>query len=255
MNQARANIYWGGENRDVDLRNPIDISLSLKDSRIEKGPSAWYVGGPRFEPVRGEGFVGRVSEGGSVNFTDVYFNPHGHGTHTECLGHITLEAESIDKQLRDEPLPPLMPCLVHSVKPAEVGGDLVILPEHLPEDTGLPPAFVLRTLPNSDDKKTQTWDNTNPPYLDPKFTAELVTRGVVHLLIDLPSVDKEVDSGALLSHRVFFGVPDSPRNNATITEFAFVPNSTPDGLYALNLQVAAFDLDASPSRPLLFPTR
>ena len=255
MNQAGANIYWGGESHDVDLGAPIDISLSLKDSRLEKGPSAWYVDGPRFEPVRGEGFVGRVSEGGSVNFTDVYFNPHGHGTHTECLGHITLEAESIDKRLRAEPLAPLMPCMVHTVEPSVVDGDRVILTEHLPLDAELPPAFVLRTLPNSDEKKTQTWDNTNPPYLDPSFTAELVSRGVVHLLIDLPSVDKEVDGGALLSHRVFFGVPHAPRQGATITEFVFVPSSAPDGLYALNLQVAAFDLDASPSRPLLFPTR
>ncbi len=190
-----------------------------------------------------------------MNFTDVCFNPHGHGTHTECLGHITKEAESIDRQLRIASLPVLMPCLIHTVDPDFVDGDRVVLPKKLPEDTPLPPAFVLRTTPNSDDKKAQTWDNTNPPYLHPDFTLELVGRGVNHLLIDLPSVDKEVDGGALLSHRAFFGVPLNPRHNATITEFIYVPNKVNDGLYALNLQIAAFDLDASPSRPILFPLR
>jgi len=255
MNHASANIHWEGKSHEVDLTTPIDISLAIKDSRVQKGASAWYVDGPRFEPVKGDGFIGKVSEGGAVNFTDVYFNPHGHGTHTECLGHITHEAESIDKQLRLEPIPTLLPCLVHAVKPESVGDDRVILAKHLPEMSALPPALVLRTLPNSEDKKTQTWENTNPPYLDSVFTSELVARGVLHLLIDLPSVDKEVDSGKLLSHKAFFGVPDKPRFDATITEFVFVPNSVKDGLYALNLQVAAFDLDASPSRPLLFPTR
>ena len=255
MNHVNANIDWEGKCYEVDFSCPSDISLAIKDPRIEKGASAWYVDGPKFEPVRADGFVGKVAEGGSVNFTDVFFNPHGHGTHTECLGHITKEAESIDRQLRIASLPVLIPCLVHTVDPHSVGGNRIILPKNLPDDALLPPALVLRTLPNSDDKKTQTWDNTNPPYLHPNFTLELVGRGVSHLLIDLPSVDKEVDGGELLSHKAFFGVPLNPRFDATITEFVYVPNEVNDGLYALNLQVAAFDLDASPSRPILFPLR
>jgi len=253
MDSLKATLDWGGENLSVDLAHPIDLSLPLKDERDGEGASAWYVGRPRFEPVRGDGFVGRVNEGGSVNFTNVNFNPHGHGTHTECLGHITHKVHSIDEQIRSENgFPWIMPCLVHSVTPLSVDSDKVISKEFLPEIEKLPPALVLRTLPNHESKKVTKWDNSNPPYLHPDFTAELVQRGVKHLLIDLPSVDKEVDGGALLSHKVFFGVPKAPRLDATITEFVYVPNSSPDGLYALNLQVAPFDLDASPSRPVLF---
>ena len=69
----------------------------------------------------------------------------------------------------------------------------------------------------------------------------------------MPSVDKEIDGGALLSHKAFFRVPQTPRCEATITEFVFIPNNVEDGLYALNLQIAAFDLDASPSRPVIYP--
>ena len=73
MNHARLYIDWGGTSHEVDLDNGLDVSLSIKDSKKAIGASAWYVDGPRFETVRGEGFIGRVSEGGSVNFTDVYF--------------------------------------------------------------------------------------------------------------------------------------------------------------------------------------
>ena len=39
---------------------------------------------------------------------------------------------------------------------------------------------------------------------------------------------------------------------ATITEFVFVANTIKDGRYFLNLQLAAFENDASPSRPVLY---
>jgi len=42
------------------------------------------------------------------------------------------------------------------------------------------------------------------------------------------------------------------RKKATITEFIFVPNTVKDGKYYLNLQVAPFENDASPSRPVLY---
>ena len=73
-----------------------------------------------------------------------------------------------------------------------------------------------------------------------------------HLLIDLPSVDKEKDDGALLAHKAFWNIPQGPRKNATITEFVYVKNTIKDGPYVLNLQVAPFKNDASPSRPVLY---
>ena len=78
----------------------MDCSLPLEGN--EQNVRAWYVSPPVIEPVRENGWVGAVAEGGSVNFRSVQFNPHGHGTHTECLGHITPEVHSvngtIDKQ-------------------------------------------------------------------------------------------------------------------------------------------------------------
>jgi hypothetical protein len=36
----------------------------------------------------------------STNFNTIQFNPHGHGTHTECLGHITRDFYSINQALK-----------------------------------------------------------------------------------------------------------------------------------------------------------
>jgi hypothetical protein len=42
------------------------------------------------------------------------------------------------------------------------------------------------------------------------------------------------------------------RQNATITEMIFVNDKVQDGSYLLNLQIASFENDASPSKPILF---
>jgi hypothetical protein len=82
--------------------------------------------------------------------------------------------------------------------------------------------------------------------------------GVRHLLVDLPSVDREHDEGRLAAHRVFWEVePDVhdvplPFSTRTITEMVFVDDEIDDGIYMLNLQLPAFQLDAAPSRPILY---
>jgi hypothetical protein len=82
--------------------------------------------------------------------------------------------------------------------------------------------------------------------------------GTQHLLIDLPSVDKEKDEGKLLAHKAFWNVTDvtnlnsDARLEATITELIYVPDAIPDGSYLLNLQIASFENDASPSKPILY---
>ena len=82
----------------IDLSKPLDISIPLRAS--EDNVNAWYVGPPKVEAVRFDEWVGSVKEGGDVNFNNIYFNPHAHGTHTECVGHITEEVHSINQNLK-----------------------------------------------------------------------------------------------------------------------------------------------------------
>ncbi|HRI35474.1 MAG TPA: hypothetical protein PLD02_17115 [Saprospiraceae bacterium] len=64
----------------------------------------------------------------------------------------------------------------------------------------------------------------------------------------------EIYGGQLLAHKAFWQYPEAVRKHCTITELIYVPNEVRDGFYLLDLQTAAFDLDASPSRPVLFLT-
>ena len=74
-----------------------------------------------------------------------------------------------------------------------------------------------------------------------------------NLLTDLPSVDREEDGGKLLAHKAWWKYPGAEiRHSATITELIFARDSIADGLFLLNLQIASFEIDASPSKPVLY---
>ena len=75
---------------------------------------------------------------------------------------------------------------------------------------------------------------------------------VKHLLLDLPSVDREEDIGELAFHHAFWDVPNNPNLERTITELIFVDTKITDGKYLLEMQMAPFENDASPSRPVLY---
>ena len=247
----------------IDLSKPIDISIPLTNT--DENPIAWYIEKPVIEPVVFGDWIGKVSEGkSSTNFNNIFFNPHGHGTHTECLGHITNDFYSINQALKQF----FFFAKLITVEPEKIGDDLVITKEHISTSLNVTnasiavndktEALIIRTLPNQKDKKSRKYSNTNPPYLSEDAAIFIRESEIQHLLIDLPSVDKEHDEGKLLAHKAFWNVKDThqlnsdARFNATITEMIFVPNEIEDGDYFLNLQIASFENDASPSKPILY---
>jgi kynurenine formamidase len=251
-------------NIQIDLSKPIDISIPL--SNTDENPIAWYIEKPEFEPVVFGDWVGKVAAGSSTNFNNIFFNPHGHGTHTECLGHITREIYSINQCLKQF----FFTAELVSIIPENIDGDLVITKEQIHNyfvistkekshnNIANIEALIVRTLPNLDSKKSKNYSNTNPPYLLEEAAIYIKELGIQHLLIDLPSVDREEDEGKLLAHKAFWNVTDvenlnkDARLNCTITEMIFVENEIQDGSYILNLQIASFENDASPSKPILY---
>ncbi|SNZ01254.1 cyclase family protein [Flagellimonas pacifica] len=243
-----ATIKYNSRNHKIDLSKPLDISIPLQDGK--NNLNAWYLDSPRIEPHQEGDFIGKVSEGAPVNFNDIWFNPHSHVTHTECLGHITDSFYSINQKLKQF----FFLAEVITVAPEKRKKDFVISDKQLKYALGNKKrdALVIRTIPNLKDKLSRQYSNSNPPYLLESAAKYLVEKGIDHLLVDLPSVDKEKDEGALLSHNAFWNIKGKPRINATITEFIYVANTIEDGCYFLNLQVAPFENDASPSRPVLY---
>ena len=276
-----------GRRYSFQTEKGMDISISMNP----KGPRAWYVEPMRIEPVRTEQFLGSVAEGGAVNFRDVYFNPHGHGTHTENVGHIidtdvpvvrsigsshymaklvtvVLMRQDVSQGLTEgasQDLPQdlsqnletgasqdLPQDLSQNLETVASQGDWVVNEESLLGMDLNVEALIIRTKPNDHSKMQRQYSGTNFPYLTMGAMQRIVDAGVQHLLIDLPSVDREEDGGALAAHHLFWNVPAEPNFQKTITELIYVPNEISDGNYILNLQVSNFANDAAPSRPMLF---
>lgn len=245
-----AKLTIEGKPVKVDLSKPLDISIPLSASA--ENPIAWYLDKPSIEPVKDGDWIAKVSEGASVNFNTIVFNPHAHGTHTECIGHITSEFHSINETLKTF----FFIAEVISVIPENQWGDTVISKNKIESllKGKTPEALIIRTLPNPDSKRNKKYSNTNWTYLTEAAANYIREIGVQHLLIDTPSVDREKDEGKLLAHKAFWNYPSKPRLEATITEFIYVAETINDGSYLLNLQIAPFQNDASPSKPILYKT-
>lgn len=244
----RATISLHDKLYNLDFSKPIDISIPLKSGA--NNPIAWYIDAPNIEPVKEGKWVAKVSEGAAINFNNIQFNPHGHGTHTECVGHITEKVHSINECLKTF----FFSAEVITVVPESHGDDYVITKKQVSKALAgkSPEAVVIRTLPNTSGKLKRNWCHSNWPYLLEDAVVFFRESGIKHLLIDLPSVDKEKDDGVLASHNAFWNTAGKLRMDATITEMIFVPHTLRDGSYLLNLQIASFENDASPSKPVLY---
>lgn len=243
-----ANIQLADRSIQIDLLKSIDISIPLRAG--EQNVNAFHIPPIKFEPFRIGSFIGDVNLGGACNVNSISFNPHGNGTHTETVGHISKEKYPIYKYLN---------CYFYfaqliTVKPEIIQDDQIVTLDQIKSllNGKCPEALIIRTLPNSSSKLNAHYSGKNPPYFDSHVATYLRELSVKHLILDLPSIDKEEDGGFLSAHHNFWNYPVSPRLDCTITELAYIPDNVKDGFYLLNLQVASFDNDASPSKPLLF---
>lgn len=232
----------------VDLSKPHDISIPLRAGEINV--NAFYIPPVQIEPFKAGSFIGDVKQGGSCNVNNILFNPHGNGTHTECVGHISSEPYTINQSLRRF----FFISELISVTPQSVFNDHIIKRDQIEKALGekRPEALIIRTRPNPDLKINRHYSVTNPAYLHHEAAAFIRDCGIEHLLLDVPSVDKEEDGGKLSAHHEFWNYPEKTRTEATITELIYVPDEIKDGSYLLNLQIASFENDASPSKPLLY---
>lgn len=256
-------ITVGGIEADVDLTAPTDLSLPVSDG----GTTAWGIPPAAISPLQIGEFIGSVQAGGSVNFNDIQFNPHAHGTHTESCGHVLRE----NRPLTHNPPPPLQFAQLLTINENNLDGNGGIQALYFEGKTLAPdvaaiilrmdsPALTQMTTPELSDLPAN-WSGSNPPYLTPGAMEALVAHGIEHLLINLPSVDPEEDGGALMAHRIFWGIgedrepgPDF-RPQATISELLVIPELLQDGIYLLNLQLGPMINDACPSRPIVFPAK
>jgi arylformamidase len=247
-----------------------DLSIAVRFNEDEG--RAFWLPPARTEPVQGGGFIGDVRQGGSCNCETHHLCPHSAGTHTEHVGHVLAKRAA----LADIAFAPLMIAALVRIRPQRLGDvEDEVAGNHQAEDfvvdeLSLQVAFEAMNMNTVTALVVATSDHaacmaarhsgTNPAYLTLDAMRLLRDRGIDHLLVDLPSVDREDDGGLLGAHRVFFGV--SPHGQVigdealpvrTITELVAVPDGAAPGVYALLLQTPSWGADAAPSRPVLYP--
>jgi kynurenine formamidase len=266
-----------GQTYRIDTDNSIDLSIPLNFNGAQ--PNAYGVGKATSKPCEAGSLVGDTRQGGSCNFERYTFIPHCNGTHTECIGHITNERISILESLKDIFIlatlitvePENAVDTADTYTPEKDQADRLItlaaLKKALGPNAEKPPegeaqnmeALIIRTQPNDDGKKTRDYMKEPPPFFSLEAISYIVKKGVEHLLVDLPSIDRMFDEGKLSAHRIFWNMPPQSYEinkesgiHRTVTEMIYVPNEVKDGVYLLNLQIAPFAADAAPSRPLIF---
>lgn len=256
----------------ADFSAPADLAIRLRFDGPQ--PSFFATEPARATPLRAAGFTGDVHHGASCNCGVYTVAPHCHGTHTECVSHVTVGGEHIAALT---PVPSSLAALL-TVRAVPLGdamaadtaacapSDLVItrgvlLAAAAPWLADPWTALVIRSAPNDSSKLRRDYAGPCPaPYFTPDAMRWIVERGVTSLVVDLPSLDRADDGGALAAHRIYWGLPDgvrdpqlAERGRALVTELAYVPDSVADGLHLLELHVPAFGADAAPSRPVLYP--
>jgi arylformamidase len=252
-------VQINGENYQVDAQNPLDIAIPLRFNGAQ--PNAYGVERAASKAYQAGDLIGDTRRGGSCNFEQYKFIPHCNGTHTECVGHITHQRISIRESLKDA----FIPVTLITVQPR--GDEKLITKEMLAAalsstDKNWLGGLVVRTLPNDESKQTRVYLEEIPPYFSREAMEYIVELEIKHLLADIPSIDRLFDEGKLINHRLFwnietgiFEVNPNTETNKTVTEMIFVPDSIADGKYLLNLQIAPFVADVSPSRPILFQVK
>lgn len=235
-------------NRQFDLSKPTSIAIPFSTG---DQVNCYYAPPFQVTPVVMGSFIGDVHQGSPVNYMNVQVNPHGNGTHTECIAHISDMQITVPDILKEFHFV----AQVITVQPQilDNGDEVLTLNSIQPKLRSGMDAVILRTLPNEPSKRSMAYSGTNPPYLEASAALFFRDAGIKHILIDLPSLDREEDGGALAAHKAFWHFPENPRLHCTITELVYVPDLIKDDIYLLNLQIAPFCMDATPSNPVLYP--
>eukprot|EP00743_Colponemidia_sp_Colp-15_P005449 GILK01005858.1.p1 GENE.GILK01005858.1~~GILK01005858.1.p1 ORF type:complete len:764 (-),score=127.62 GILK01005858.1:137-2239(-) len=235
------------------------------------------------KPVQIGAFVGDRQVGSSCNVDIVTLCPHGDGTHTECAGHVLKEKLSLsDLRITGGNSAALL-LTAFGVRIGESGErylakhseeDLVVTAKALDASyntllqqhgailsSSTIPTLVIRTSESA----VRVFSGTNPTYLTLDAAQWIVDHKFSHVCVDLPSVDKEDDQGMLQVHRILMGLPTRAEEDEivtkeyiaslptrAVTEMCRIPSDIEDGVFLASIQIAPFEMDAAPTRILLY---
>lgn len=273
----------------INTASATSLAIAVNFNQPTQQPNHFSANAAQATPMQADGFIGDTQQGGSCNVNELTINPHCNGTHTETIAHIcdfpindssTKNSEQLGLTLSQISIPAFMPCAVISILPIAAknsgenysphfnASDLIISRSSLEKalvdyHNEQLQALVIRSLPNDHSKHKQAYTSAQQPaFFSREAIQYLNERGVEHLVVDLPSIDRLHDDGLMTCHHLFWQVEEGSHNisqhslaHKTITEMAFIDNDISDGFYFINIQTPAFHNDAAPSRPVIFTAK
>ncbi len=264
----KLSVEIGGETYHADTSKPLDITIPVDFSG--EGLTAFGAPSASAKAYAAGDYIGDVQQGGSCNCELLTFAPHLHGTHTECVGHISHERICISDVFSGG-ITPATVVTVLPVKPSETdetyavecsSDDALITKSNLQNlinNNEFIESLIVRTSPNNLPKRLGKYSTEIPAFFTTEAMEFVADIGVKHLLIDTPSVDRLDDEGKLSNHHIFWNISQGSHDvdmanisPKTITELIYVADEIKDGNYLLDLQVAALMMDAAPSHPILY---
>jgi arylformamidase len=256
---VNASGEWNGRTWRASLAAAVAIAQPIEFAGTQT--NAFHLPRATQAPVRAGQFVGSTRENGPVNCRVLSLAPHGNGTHTETVSHI---AHGILPPSQAMPSPFVLGSIVsveprrlveadeHYVGPHE-GSDSVLCWRDVESalcDAPLDAVFLRAT----DGRYGRDWSASRPPYPTTTLIQNLVARGATHLLLDVPSVDRDEDDGLLSNHHIWWGLPPNTRelgaatrSDSTITELCAAPRALVDGPALFVFGLPPLGTDAVPS--------
>ena len=206
----------------ADTSQPISLAHQIVPNETPT-VSAFYLSPAKSTPIEAGDFIGDTRRGGSVNCEVLEIAPHGNGTHTEGVGHITKERIPVTNALPA----PLMLTVLLDVKPVrlkdtketysgnQAADDQVITAKALEQQWQRvnvfkmsPPALLIRACSDFFKDSDAQFSGKNPPYFTDEAMHWVRAMGATHLLTDVPSIDREDDGGGVTGHRIFWDLAD-----------------------------------------------
>lgn len=259
-------LDWHGQALEIDFAQGASLAIPLDPHGRQ--PSFFAAEPARARPLEVGDYIGSVARGGSCNAETVTYTPHCHGTHTECIAHLSPERGSAWHQIERAPclarlvtLSATAPGQTAEGYTAAPGTPLLTREELGPLLSGTTPlhALVVRTLPNKPEKQLRNYAQAPPyPVFSDAAMQALAASELRHLLLDTPSLDAADDDGQLTNHRLWWGLSAPGPGHAprrSVTEMIYAPDALADGLYWLQLGLQPLVADAVASDPVLFPVQ
>lgn len=260
----KINIEHNNKLYEIKPDDGVSISIPIHFNN-DNNPKFYDERNPKKEFYTDNDVEYKVKNNSGCNVPFIKLNIHCSGTHTETAAHVFNDAYAIGSFSDLN----FIPALLISLNPTSATDDGYhsqisaddkiisknILEECIGSETEFMDCIIIRTLPNNKDKKNRNYNHFSYPFLSNDAVKFLKNKGVKHIIIDTPSIDRSDDGGQLKNHKIFFLNDDKSINKNTITELAYIPNKCTDGKYFVYIGFPNFQLDAAPSNPIIYKAK